>query len=161
MMGTVVLLAIGMAGLMNPSRGLASALFTLPTLMLLTSVVCVAYHERPRRYFWLGFAVFGSGHQLVAFWAANSTNRVRPPILLTTSLFELSRDLLGYGVVAAWHHVIDFASVSPYPGIRDGESWDIVHSLASLLIAYMAVLCTCRLFDARDQRREQAFGQNR
>jgi hypothetical protein len=160
-MGTVALLAIGIAGLRNPSRGLASALFTLSTLILLTSVVCVAYHERPRRYFWLGFAVFGSGHQLVAFWVANSTNRVRPPILLTTFLFEVSRDLIGHGVSAAWRHVIDFASVSPYSGIRDGASWDIFHSLASLLIAYMAGLCTCRLFDARDRRREQAFGQNR
>jgi hypothetical protein len=161
MMGTVALLAISIAGLRSPSQGLASVIFTLTTLILLTSVVCVAYHEGARRYFWLGFAVFGWGHQLLAVWAANSTSTFTRPILLTTFLFKLSRDLLGYGVAAAWRHVIDFASVSPYPGIRDSASWEIFHSLASLLIAYMAGLCTCRLFDARDRRREQALGQNR
>ena len=59
MMGGVAMLSLAIAGLRSPSRCLAMAIFTLTTFILLTSVVCVAYHKGPRRYFWLGFAVFG------------------------------------------------------------------------------------------------------
>jgi hypothetical protein len=163
MMGAVALLALGIAGLRYPSRCMASAIFTLTTLTLLISVVCVAYHKGSRRYFWLGFAVFGWGHQfvafcVVAFWAATDSHN--PPILLTTALFDLSRILLEIGPATAWRYAIDFASVSPYPLIRYWASWETFHSLASLLIAYIAGICTCRLFDSRDRRREEDIERN-
>jgi hypothetical protein len=158
MMGGVAMLSLAIAGLKSPSRCLASAIFTLTTFILLTSVICVAYHKGPRRYFWLGFAVFGCGHQFVAFWTATGSGN--PPILLTASLFDLSRDLLRDGASVAWSHVIDFASVSPHTGIRYWASWEIFQSLASLLIAYIAGICTYRLFDSRDGRRGEDIESN-
>ncbi len=83
MMGAVAMVSLAIAGLRNPSRCLASAIFTLTIFILLASVVYVAYHKGSRRYFWLGFAVFGWGHQFVAFWTATGSGN--PPILLTSS----------------------------------------------------------------------------
>ena len=97
MMGAVALLSLGIAGLRSPSRGFASAIFTLTTLILLISIICVAYHKGPRRDFWRGFAVFGCGHQFVAFWTATGSGN--PPILLTSALFDVARDLLRDGAL--------------------------------------------------------------
>jgi hypothetical protein len=152
MMGAVALLSLGIAGLRSPSRGFASAIFTLTTLILLISIICVAYHKGPRRYFWRGFAVFGCGHQFVAFWTATGSGN--PPLLLTSALFDVARDLLRDGATVAWAHVIDFVSVSPHAGIRYWASWEIFHSLATLLIAYFAGICACRLFESRDGRED-------
>ncbi len=158
MMGAVAVLSLAIAALRNPSRCLASAIFTLTTFILLASVVCVAYHKGSRRYFWLGFAIFGWGHQFVASWTATGSGN--PPIVLTTALFDLSRDLLRDGPAIAWRHVIDFASVSSHTGIRYWASWEIFHSLASLLVGCIAGICTCRLFGSQDRCREDDRERN-
>jgi hypothetical protein len=59
MMFVVVLSALAFASLIRPSWLATSAVYTFACFFLLAAPLCAAYHKGPRRYFWLGFAVFG------------------------------------------------------------------------------------------------------
>jgi hypothetical protein len=152
LLGVIFLSGLVFACLRNPSSILASTVFTLTTGVLLAGILCAAYHEAPRRYFWLGFAVFGLGHQVMAFWLPSSPDRHL--VILTSHLYELCRAIV----------------ISGYPGFerrwwvmtqQSGDyvvSCQIVQSFASLLIAYVAGRITRFLFVQRDDRRSRSEG---
>jgi hypothetical protein len=146
----VLIVGLMFACLKNPSIILASAVFTLTTGVLLAGILCVAYHEPPRRYFWLGFAVFGLGHQFVACWLPWSPDR--QPILLTSHLYALCREIVLFGYVSFESHLWGMTLTR-----LDGAlSWQMAQSFFSLLVAYVAGLVTQFVFVRRDGRRTRS-----
>jgi hypothetical protein len=157
MMIVVVLVALAFASLMRPSWLVDRGVYTLTWLFLLASIVCAVYHQRPRRYFWLGFAVFGCGHQLLATW--EDVGRDREYYLLTTELFALLRTLLEDGVDPFLRMLVETAFPAEFDDARRGGIWHIYFSWFSLVVAYVAGLLTRYLFARRDRMEDESRGR--
>src|SRR4051794_10105604 len=77
LMGGILWIGVGLAALKIPSIFWNSLVFSVTGGALAVAVLLAAHHEAERREYWLGFAVLGWGHFLLAFWG----NEV--PFLLT------------------------------------------------------------------------------
>lgn len=101
LLGFVAFVAVGCGGLMRPSVGLASLIFTATLVVLLVAILGAVGRKGTARVFWIGFAIAGSGYLWMAHWADEesytvSTNwrlQTTGP-LLTTKLLALARDAL-------------------------------------------------------------------
>jgi hypothetical protein len=156
MMAVVLVIACGFAALRNPSLLMASTVYTATTAILLVAILCAVYHEGPKRYFWMGFAIFGWGHQLLSVWPLNSAPRV--PLLLTTYLFMISDNFLADGYAGFLRSFIASASIPMNQEELYLDIGTIALSLFSLLIAYIAALVTQSLFVRRDRSRVASRG---
>ncbi len=76
-MGIVLLAAVGLAALRNPTIVWASSLFTLVVVLLCTAVLGAIAVRGPARLTWTGFAVFGWVYLGIAFGLAQR-GTVRP-----------------------------------------------------------------------------------
>lgn len=105
LMALVVFVAIGCAGLVHPSRYLASAIFTLTVMALFVAVLAAVGRKGPRRAFWIGFAIAGWGYFWAAHWADETSYfdiQTRWKLqtdgpLLTTKLLRLAHTALHPG----------------------------------------------------------------
>src|SRR5262249_23261991 len=85
---TVLLLAVGFAGLRTATPLWASAVFTLAVALLATaSLGAAAGRGRPRTAC-LGFGLFGWVYLLTTFWFWPGPNGVSAPPLLTKALLD-------------------------------------------------------------------------
>jgi hypothetical protein len=85
LLAVVAMAALGFAAIRVASPGWAGGLFSLSILAMLTSVLGIVYRRGSKRVFWIGFAVFGWTHLVLAFapWFNNAIG----PKLLGASLF--------------------------------------------------------------------------
>jgi hypothetical protein len=99
------LVAIGCAALVRPSYFWSGLLCTFAIAVLVSALVAIAYRRGRSRAYWVGFAVFGWGHMLLALgpWLDNYTGE----FILTRQLL----DRLGYVI---GHKVADLVEM---PGI--------------------------------------------
>ncbi len=70
LMLAVLVVALGMAALRNASEVWAGATFLLTCAVLCLAVVGVVCREEAERSWWLGFALFGWGYLVLAFWSS-------------------------------------------------------------------------------------------
>jgi len=152
MMAVVVLIALVFAALRSPSRFLASVVFTVTCLILIVATVCAASRDRPQRYFWLGFAAFGWGHQVLAFLPMIGTDNA--PILVTTYLLFYSSKLIvdfrGFDFPGFARKFVYDGSVTGYsPFWIRWERGQIILSVLSLVIASFAGLLSQQVFVGR------------
>jgi len=87
MMAAVCIAGGGAAALARPSALWASTIYSATAALFLVAVLSAANPKGRKRAFWLGFAVFGWGHQLLAFWPSPNTSPA--PRLLTTFLLDM------------------------------------------------------------------------
>jgi hypothetical protein len=137
-MVAVGIVAVGVAGLARPSELWASALYSAAAALYLVAVVLVANSKGRRRAFWLGFAAFGWGHQLLAFWP--SVNASPAPRLLTTFLL----DMLHVGVNDGAREIPAYLAAKTRKVSTEVVFYQIGLSLMGLLIASLAGLFASR-----------------
>jgi hypothetical protein len=77
--------ATGFAAVRVASPGWSGGLFSLTILALLTAVLGIIYRRGPKRVFWVGFAIFGWTHLILA--SAPWFSRYTGPQLLGSKLF--------------------------------------------------------------------------
>ncbi len=70
LMGAVLVVALGLAALRNASETWASVMFLLTCGVLNLAVVGTLCREGAKRAWWLGFALFGWGYLVLAFWSS-------------------------------------------------------------------------------------------
>jgi hypothetical protein len=90
LMGVVLVASLGLAALRYASPTLAGVVFMLTCSVLALAVVGVACRGQAERAWWLGFALFGWGYLILAFWSSYSL-----PALPTMTLVEALRSTLG------------------------------------------------------------------
>jgi hypothetical protein len=99
-MGVVLLTALGLATLRNPTPLCASAVFTLAVGVLCVAILAALVHSGEWRPFWTGFALLGWIHLVLAFQfttaftTANNDVSVSVPPLLTVHGLALMYDQL-------------------------------------------------------------------
>src|SRR5262245_29660917 len=59
--------AIGFAAIHVASPGWAGGLFSLTVMAMLTSILGIVFRRDIKRVFWIGFALFGWTHLILAF----------------------------------------------------------------------------------------------
>jgi hypothetical protein len=101
LMAVVLVLAIGFAALRNASQTWAGLMFLLTCGVLGLAVVGAVCRREAERAWWLGFAVFGWGYMILAFWPSESL-----PELPTQALLDVLRSIFlatpqGQGFVPA------------------------------------------------------------
>ena len=69
-MVAVLIVALGLAALRNSSATWAGMTFLLTCAVLCLAIVGVVCDGNARRAWWLGFALFGWGYLLLAFWSS-------------------------------------------------------------------------------------------
>lgn len=110
MMAFILVIACGFAALRNPSLLMASTVYTTTWAILLVAILCAIYHDGPKRYFWMGFAIFGWGHFLLSFPSAIAQGSV--PFLLPALVFALSRSFLEPNPPALMRLFVDATTTS-------------------------------------------------
>jgi hypothetical protein len=87
LMAVILVLAIGMAALRDPTTLWASAIFTAAVILFAASLLGAMIHRGVRRFSWAGMAVFGWSYLVVSFgpWPGNM---VGPPPLLPSCLLD-------------------------------------------------------------------------
>ncbi len=70
LMGAVLVIALSLAALRNASETWAGATFLLTCAVLTLAVVGAVCRRDAERAWWLGFALFGWGYILLAFWTS-------------------------------------------------------------------------------------------
>jgi hypothetical protein len=87
LMAVILLLAVGMAALRDPTILWASAIFTAAVILFAASLLAAMAHRGAQRFSWAGMAVFGWSYLIISFgpWPGNS---VGPPPLLPSSLLD-------------------------------------------------------------------------
>jgi hypothetical protein len=93
LMALILLLAVGMAALRNPTGFWASAIFTAAVALFAVSVVGAMARRGVSRFSWAGLAVFGWAYLIISFgpWPGNA---VGPPPLLPSSLLDLFQEYI-------------------------------------------------------------------
>jgi hypothetical protein len=86
LLALVGLAALGSAAIRVASLGWSGGLFSLTILAMLTSLLGIAYQRERQRVFWVGFAVFGWTHLVLAH-APWFEGRIGP-LLLGSKLFR-------------------------------------------------------------------------
>ena len=93
----VAVAGVGWAALVKPSFLWAGVWFTATMTALGLSLVAAAVRRGRARPFWLGFAVFGWGHMVLALgpWFEDATGE----LIITRQLLELVGPAVGHEVV--------------------------------------------------------------
>jgi hypothetical protein len=96
--GVVTLLALALAAVSKPTLFWTSAVGSLTFALLAIAIIAAALTRGPRRAFWVGFAVFGWMHLILATtpWFAARTSS----LLLTRYCLEQLAAPLGHGLDA-------------------------------------------------------------
>jgi hypothetical protein len=91
---SILLIAVGLAALRDPSELWASALFTATILALLVSILGTVARRGAARMAFLGFALFGTSYLVLAFgpWPWTNPDGLRPPPLVTRVLLDQLRE---------------------------------------------------------------------
>ena len=89
-MGIVLVVAVGLAALKDPSKFWASAVFTSAVVVLLTSLLGAVARCGKSRMAWFGSVLFGGFYLILSFgpWPWLNNDGLRPPPILTTALLE-------------------------------------------------------------------------
>jgi len=132
LMAAVGIVAVGVAALARPSELWASVLYSATATLLLVAVVSAANSKGRRRAFWWGFAAFGWGHQLLAFWP--SINATPAPRLLTTFLL----DMLHFVVTGSGREIPAYLSSKSTTVSTEVVFYQISLSLMGLVLASLA-----------------------
>ena len=66
LMGAVLVVALGLAALRNPSETWSGVIFLLTCGVLCLAIVGVVCRQQEERAWWLGFALFGWGYLLLS-----------------------------------------------------------------------------------------------
>jgi hypothetical protein len=138
LMGGIIFLGVSLAALKNPSIFWNSLFFSVTGGTLVVSILCAAYREGKERTFWLGFAVLGWGHFLLAFWG----NEV--PYLLTDYALKSLQEVIGLR-----------ESMGGGTLDLDGISRQIALSIVTLVVAFLGGHITARIFAARVAPRQR------
>jgi hypothetical protein len=136
----IIFFGVSLAALKDSSIFWNSLFFSMTGGMLVVSILFAVYQEERERAFWLGFAVLGWGHFLLAFWG----NEV--PFLLTDyALKSLQEQVIGLRESTNGGGVLDL----------DGISRQIALSIVTLVIAFLGGHVTARIVAARVARRQR------
>jgi hypothetical protein len=134
-MGGIAWVGVGLAALKTPSIFWNSLCFSMTGGALVVAILLFVYHEGRSRAFWIGFAVLGWGHFLLAF----SGEEV--PFLLTEyALKYVQEQVIGLQEPMSGGGFLDI----------DGIRRQIALSMVTLLIAFIGGHATARIFAARD-----------
>ena len=93
-MSVVVLVAVGSAGLKNPSELWASAIFSLTVGLLCVAVLISVAKTGRGRLGWLAFATFGWAYLAFTFWPSSSSHMVNPPPIIVSTWVSKGLDYL-------------------------------------------------------------------
>jgi hypothetical protein len=93
LMAVIVLLAVGMAALRDPTTLWASAIFTAAVTLFAASVIGAMAHRGGTRLSWAGMSIFGWIYLIISFgpWPGNA---VEPPPLLPSCLLDHFQDYI-------------------------------------------------------------------
>lgn len=134
-MGGIVFIAVSVTALKDPSIFWNSLFFTVTGGTLVLSILCTAFQRGPRRAYWVGFAVLGWGHFLLAFWG----NEV-PFLLDDFAIKYLQERVIGLREPMSGGGFLD----------HDGIARQIGLSIVTLLVAFIGGHTTARIVAARD-----------
>lgn len=81
LLGAVVLVALGLAALVNATDFWVRVSVTLAVLVLLSAIARALYSSDNRRAFWSGFAIFGWGYFVLGFVVPDSVPLVTQSLL--------------------------------------------------------------------------------
>ena len=162
LMGAVLVVALGLAALRNPSETWAGVMFLLTCGTLCLAIVGVVCRSDRERAWWLGFALFGWGYLLLSLWS-----RVNLP---TMTLLDWIAKWLGVKVRFSGGMVGggfggSFRSVGLRPlggfggGVLFGPAFDslgqIAHCLWAIVAALVGGVLAHALFGASRARAEK------
>ncbi len=157
LMIAVLIIALGLAALRNSSESWAGALFLLTCAVLTLAIVGVVCRDGTERGWWLGFALFGWGYLLLAFWSSLDL----PTTALLHSLQARLNPTIGRG--AGGLQSVQFSGVLDrdvgMPPIVPFKQ--TVHCLFALLAAITGGTASCLLFGGRRKRDEQRDYQSK
>jgi hypothetical protein len=157
LMGVVLVAAIGLAALRNPTELWDGVMFLLTCGVLMLSVVGVVCRREGGRAWWLGFALFGWGYFTLAFWSPHELL----PRLLSTALMQLVTPRMGApgmmrgGGFRSVPPLLQFGAIGGgfLGGVNVGLSpFRIGHCLWTLLAAVLGGTLARLLFAAPAQR---------
>ena len=150
LMIAVLVVALGLAALRNNSETWAGATFQLTCAVLTLAIVGVVCRDQSQRAWWLGFALFGWGYLVLAFWSSFD--------LPTTSLLNA----LGARLNATAPAVNGMFSIQFTGNMGGGPSppavppfLQIGHCLLALLAALVGGIVSSLLFGGRRKRDEE------
>lgn len=97
LMGVVVVAAVGLAALQNPTSAWAGAIFMITYGWLGVAIVGAIYRRGAARAWWLGFAVFGCGYLVMM---SSSDGRLPFPATPTAEVLGRLRTVFGHPAAA-------------------------------------------------------------
>lgn len=100
LLALVVFVAVGCAGLAQPSPFMASVVFTLMVSILFVAILAAVAKSPSSRFFWIGFAIAGWGYLWVAHWPDEDSYMAVPQYELQTSGPLLTTKLLDWAFTA-------------------------------------------------------------
>jgi hypothetical protein len=135
LMAVVLVLAIGLAALRNPSVLWVGTIFLATRVILALAIIGVVLRKHTERAWWLGFAVFGCGYLILLTPGPITMRSTQSP---TTHLLAFLRPILGpSGELLA----------QPNPGVRLTLGYiEIGHDLFALLSALLGALLVRVIF---------------
>jgi hypothetical protein len=160
LMGAVVVAAIGLAALRDPSETWAGIILLLTTGALALAVVGVFCSADAQRAWWLGFALFGLAYSGLACWSWRDYRSPPLPTLLWLGALRAKLDMtlpdmsaMG-GMGGGFHNVGEFALPNQMGGsggatvpVATGESFALVgHCLWGILFGTLGGTLAAVLF---------------
>jgi hypothetical protein len=135
LMAVVLVLAIGLAALRNPSVLWVGTIFLATRVILALGAIGVVLRKHAERAWWLGFSVFGWGYLVLLTPSPTTMTSMQLP---TWSLLAALRPALGpSGELMA----------QPNPGVRLSLGYfEIGHDLLALLAAFLGALLVRAIF---------------
>jgi hypothetical protein len=159
LMGAVLVAAIGLAALRDPSELWAGVIFLLTCGVLMLAVVGVVCRGEARRAWWLGFALFGWGYLVLAFFLA--LNGVLPALPTTPLIRRVLPNIVAPGgMMGGGMRSVDLLPQFGGMGCVVGgaftgmEEWRISHSLLALLAAVLGGTLARLVFGTAPAERE-------
>ncbi len=118
LMAAILVLAIGMAALRNPTPLWASTIFTAAVTLFAASVIGAMVHHGVPRFSWAGMALFGWIYLIISFgpWPGNSI--VPPPLLPSCLLDHFQEYMISDGKTPYRTHEIYFDYYKMMSGFR-------------------------------------------
>jgi hypothetical protein len=147
LMLAVLVVALGLAALRNASEIWAGATFLLTCAVLTLAIVGVVCRDQSERAWWLGFALFGWGYLVLAFW---SSLELPTSALLNWLQMRLNAAPPGGGGMQSVMLAGGFGGGSGQPSTDPFQQ--IGHCLWALLAALIGGVVSTLLFGGRRKR---------
>jgi hypothetical protein len=155
LMVAVLIVALGLAALRNSSAAWAGVTFLLTCGVLCLAIVGIVCDGDARRAWWLGFALFGWGYLVLAFWSSVEL----PTMVLLDAIGEhlglavQFRGGMGGGMRSAglWGPAF-FGNFGGFGGPGDRSIQQICHCLWALLAALLGGITASVLFGGSRER---------